>query len=482
MLCDEAPPGTVDVGNRKQLFLDGHFADVADGVTLTVNPPQKTGEKLLVADQPWETSIGAFATVLQDDDGLVKMWYEVEEYNRDISYLCYATSRDGIHWQKPILGLHEDLNGSRENNIVMVGTPHAKKNRLVGGTVFKDSRAGRDRRYKFVWLVQGAHSPDGIHWTRYPQSLFSGIAGDTAPVAFWDDRLDRYVAYSRTNIWLQCDPEESKNYTQAVRVEGDQILRRHVVRAESDDFENWGIFEIVLAPGEEGEERGYDFYNSGALKYPWAEDAYFLHTSRYYYEPNSLDVQLGLSRDGIHWHCPSPEPFLPRGGDDAFDARGIYVLTGIVRMGDTLSIYYAGENVGHGNEYASAIKAGGQGYVISRAQIRLDGYTSMDAGPDGGTLITPPLVFSGSGLTLNVKTGPEGSVKVELCDPLALDAQGLSENIYGESEPITGDSVAAVVEWKDSMRLGKLAGKPVLLKFSMRDAKLYAFQFAEDGI
>ncbi len=51
-----------------------------------------------------------------------------------------------------------------------------------------------------------------------------------------------------------------------------------------------------------------------------------------------------------------------------------------------------------------------------------------------------------------------------------------------ESEPIIGDLVAAVVEWKDGLKLGELAGKPVLLKFTMHDAKLYAFQFAEDGM
>ena len=43
--------------------------------------------------------------------------------------ICYATSKDGIHWEKPDLGLVE-YNGSQRNNIVWRG-PH-------GAGVIKD--------------------------------------------------------------------------------------------------------------------------------------------------------------------------------------------------------------------------------------------------------------------------------------------------------------------------------------------------------
>ena len=471
------PPGTVRVGSAKQLFLGDRFVDIAEGVTLTVNPPRKTGEILLKADRPWETSIGAFHSILKEEDGLLRMWYEIEDYTRDISYICHATSKDGLRWTKPVLGLHKDMTDSTKNNIVMVGTCFAKKTRLVGGTVVKDFRAKPDKRYKFVWLVLGAHSPDGLHWTRYPKSLFTGIAGDTHPVAFWDDRIRRYVAYSRHNMWEKCTPEEAKRYGHAARVKGNNILRRHVMRGESDDFENWGKFKSVLAPGRKGKHRGYDFYNSGAVKYPWAADAYFFHTSRYHYEANSLDVQLAVSRDGIRFRRPSSTPFIPRGKKGSFDSRGIYVLTGPITMGDEIWIYYAGENVGHGREYLNAIRAGKRGYSISRAVLRLDGYTSMDAGPAGGTLVTNPVIFAGDRMVLNVRTKPGGSVTVELCNPETVDAQGLPEDVYCESRPITGDSTAAAVKWKGGFDIRTLAGKPILMQFRMRDAKLYAFQF-----
>ena len=40
-----------------------------------------------------------------------------------------------------------------------------------------------------------AYSPDGIHWNE-PAKWFSDMMSDTTQSAFWDTRLNRYVAYS----------------------------------------------------------------------------------------------------------------------------------------------------------------------------------------------------------------------------------------------------------------------------------------------
>jgi len=42
----------IDVGSRKQLFIDNRFIDSSAGITLTMNPPHKTGERTIVADRP----------------------------------------------------------------------------------------------------------------------------------------------------------------------------------------------------------------------------------------------------------------------------------------------------------------------------------------------------------------------------------------------------------------------------------------------
>ncbi len=46
--------GPIDVGGRKQLFIDNKFIESSKNIELTMNPPHQTGEVLIEADQPWE--------------------------------------------------------------------------------------------------------------------------------------------------------------------------------------------------------------------------------------------------------------------------------------------------------------------------------------------------------------------------------------------------------------------------------------------
>ena len=46
-----------------------------------------------------------------------------------------------------------------------------------------------------------------------------------------------------------------------------------------------------------------------------------------------------------------------------------------------------------------------------------------------------------------------------------------------ESEDIFGDEIERVATWKDGADLSALAGRPVRLRFVLRDADLFAFRF-----
>lgn len=46
----------------------------------------------------------------------------------------------------------------------------------------------------------------------------------------------------------------------------------------------------------------------------------------------------------------------------------------------------------------------------------------------------------------------------------------------GSSE-IIGDGIAGTVTWSDCAEVSHLAGRPVRLKFILKDADLYSFQF-----
>jgi hypothetical protein len=111
---------------------------------------------------------------------------------------------------------------------------------------------------------------------------------------------------------------------------------------------------------------------------------------------------------------------------------------------------------------------------IGRVIQRLDGFMSANAAYDGGELTTVPLTFQGSRLELNVDTGALGSVRVAV-----LDEQGRAFPGYSveDCDWVNANSVARAVSWKGSPEVGKLAGKPVRLRFVMRDTRLFALQF-----
>ncbi len=108
--------------------------------------------------------------------------------------------------------------------------------------------------------------------------------------------------------------------------------------------------------------------------------------------------------------------------------------------------------------------------------MRLDGFVSADAEYTGGELTTPPLVFAGERLTLNVDTSGGGEVKVEIQDEAKNPIPG---HTLADARPLNGNSIAMPVRWSGGDNVGALAGCPVRLRFVMNDCKLYAFQFGE---
>ena len=208
-----------DLGSRKHLFIDLSLADQTSGVALGVNPP-RLGGIAIGRDRAWEHHIHFQNTVL-DDNGLGRCWYtaSVSDAGLESARFGYAESEDGRLWRKPNLGLVE-LNGRRDMNLI---PPKPKRT-----NVFIDPTAPPPERYKTFGLSldddPGAigygvfASPDGFV---FHEVGCNGIrrAGDTQNMAFWDDRLGRYVAYFRG----------FSKYP-------DGRLRRAVARWETDDL------------------------------------------------------------------------------------------------------------------------------------------------------------------------------------------------------------------------------------------------------
>ncbi len=456
------------VGSERQLFIDDLFFDTSENVRLEVHPARKTGEHNLERDKPWESVTPNWFSVMREPDGTsatgagYRMWYECYDVEGwptgDDTSFCYAESDDGIHWTKPELGLFA-YKGSTANNILfrMIG-PEGAHSRVHGAGVFRDSKAPQEERYKAVsqglfpgstppHRIAGMYSADGLRWTRYPKPICDVFA-DSQDSAFWDGTIGRYVLYGRVGG-----------------------RGRAIGRTTSGDFSSFAPPELVLET-DDNDPPDSDLYNPAALKYAHAANVYLMFPSLYQHVPDTLDIRLAVSRDGIHWTWPGRDvPFIPLGNPGEFDCGSLYMGQGLLLVGDALWQYYGGSRLKHGESELDNLVKPGNARTYSRVVTRLDGFVSVDAGDEPGHFTTPPLLFQGDSLKLNVEVRPGGSLRVGL-----LDENGES---VADCEPVTGDHVNAEVQWTPDGAVASRAGKHTRMRFEMTNASLYAFQFVD---
>ena len=317
-------------------------------------------------------------------------------------------------------------------------------------------------------------------------------------VTFWDERIAKYTAYFRVKLRTKGSPT------------------RCVARAESPDLGSFPAAEDcpVVMRADLGHPGRYtalkkvhvsvlDTYTNGTIKYPWADDAYFMFPTEYYHygsyhqefrkafpvNAGALDARFAASRDGTHWRQYDHRPFIPLGMRGEFDSKRVYPAYGIVLApnGREMYLYYLGTSETHGwdqddgnNKLLTAAGLAPTGRsVLSRAVVRRDGFVSVRAAYQGGEFTTPLLRFTGEQLLINVDTSASGELRVELQDESGAPVPGFTLNDCAIIH--TANEINRVVKWKQGTSLASLAGTPVRLRFVMRDVDLYAFQFAGRG-
>lgn len=495
----------LDIGDRRQVFLDRTFLAESENVEIVVHPPRKSGELNIKPERPWEQGgIGPYSSVLFDGR-TYHMWYHaMDTVHWDTGYtngsICYATSKDGIHWERVRAGLVA-YRGNRNNNIVFGHGANGVVLGQDGGMVFLDPNAPPQERFRMVCRfgaggegIRIFSSGDGIRWKLTHPSVITQRPEershlDSQNVIFWDEARKKYVAYVRYNR-----PERRGR-------------ARSIARAESDRLGGFPVvqdMEVVFQPDEQDLKLGglpaVDFYMSAAVKYPWAENAYFMFPTAYFhYSPDlpefakecpanagPLDSQFAASRDGIRWERYDRRPFVPLGRKGEFDWGCARVIWGLVpdTTGQEMFLYYRGGDWLHGwdrNEnnkrilLAKGLGATRNITAISRLISRRDGFTSVRGAYAGGAFTTPPLIFSGKKLVLNVDTSATGLVRVGLLDETGKPLEGFGP---AQCDLIhTANEINRPVSWRGNADVSRWAGQPVRLRFELRNADLYAFQF-----
>jgi hypothetical protein len=118
----------------------------------------------------------------------------------------------------------------------------------------------------------------------------------------------------------------------------------------------------------------------------------------------------------------------------------------------------------------------GESCRVRRHTMRVDGFVSVSAPLSGGELLTTPLRFDGDRLSINFSTSAAGSIRVELQNAAG---KPIPDFTLADCNLQFGNQLDRTVSWKAGPDVSQLAGKPVRLRFELKDADLYSFRFVD---
>ena len=448
------------IGSDLQLFVDDAIVESMDGAELELGVPHDEGIALRF-DHPWEGAFCGYATVLKDGPKYRLYYRGLPVAGRDGSsteVTCYAESDDGRQFKKPELGLFA-IGGSKANNVILADMAPLSHN----FSPLIDRRPGVpiDERYKALagtaksGLVAFV-SADGLRWRKLREEpVIRKGAFDSQNVAFWSESENQYVSY--------------------FRVFKDGF--RRISRTTSPDFLEWTA-PVLMEYGDRGIEH---LYTNQTSPYFRAPHIYVAIAARFFpgrrvlsdaqakainvhpkYFNDCSDAILMTTRGGNLYARTFMDGFLRPGiGLQNWVSRTNYPALNVVPTGEHEMSFYVNQDYGQPSAHAR------------RYSLRVDGFVSVSASSAGGELTTRPFGFSGKELVLNFSTSAAGSIQVEIQDPAGKPLPGYA---LADATPTIGNEIDRVAYWQSS-DVGSLVGRPIRLRFVLKDADLYSFRF-----
>ncbi|MBI3922840.1 MAG: hypothetical protein HY318_15575 [Armatimonadetes bacterium] len=476
---------------------DEHLLEI-DNLQRKVNQAEKHPEPVMRLDAPWDKPDECFnyLNVLYDDqDKVFKMWYSVlsrgDEWFANGRFLAYATSRDGIHWERPILNRIE-CNGSTENNYLT--------HNMQGfcGSIIIDPSDIPSRRYKMLFMVSSYGTGDAMDWAKFHVPVCLAYSEDGLT---WDrpTHVNPVVrGLSDGGFVFYYDPDRRKYVLVTRRVPN---LPRDVSQYESHDLIHWEDKGRILVPGDELDPPS--LFNFQAFAPFIYEDLYLgmldvqyslpgAETYEVYHKPpldfpdqrmGVVEFQLAYSRDGQRWLRPNDRsPVVPVGDPNSPDAGIIFapLSSPFVVNGETY-LYYTASRPRHSvwdyNKKIEECKSDMRGLCCGMlAKMPEDHWVSLDAGSEGGSFTAKPWgppheVF------INADIEEGGSIELELVTPYGSPMPGYSRQ---ECIPVTRGGKSMEIKWKNGRHPWDFADEQkggILPRFHLRNAKLYSYSF-----
>ena len=539
------------------LFIDGHIVARETGFDRVVHHPRELGV-VIPADKPWETAGVSVNYIGRRDDGSFFGYCNGMWWDRDAGKLIespgfrddprhhkffgmeYVVSEDGVHWDKPNLGLVSAPAAVDHKKHFPFPTPagtSCDNNLGVPFTVVADlgqngNVADPSKRFALRLMPDPSKPSDiGASWRHAPRGYFAAelpdflndpdwreklidSGGDFDPrrktLTFWDDIHEEWVAMEQGVI-------------------GHWLPSRDVARFASKDLINW-TSQAVLYPDAADVSLPHCYDEAHALV-AFCRDGVVLGLLDWFRSDRShphggpdlsdttqpahncgnlpvclkatCECRITISRDGgVTWdRAASREAWIPHGTEQDSYNRLVIGVRAPLRVGDE-DWFYAG--VINGDHMGVRNDQGTTSYYhdrLRRAEVALfvqkhNRYVSLTARNEEEVLITKPVLVDGDTLQLNVD-GSRGEVRVGIASSepiICLGAPSTAEYLlysvckpnfngqlagysFDDCKPVYENSIEHTVQFTNGSNLAALRGQTVRLLFKMQDADLYGFRF-----
>ena len=493
----------------KQLFVDDHNLEAIENLARKLHQPWKFPRNVMIRPEyRWENCNIQIRTspIWDADEGIFKMIYQggAEGPDPEVkvtvtghmaggeSFACYATSTDGVNWEKPFLELyhyealtHRRTPIGKANNII----PGARG--MLQGPIHDPHDSDPQRRYKGLRYGDGKlrvmASADLINWEQLDVETMA--SGDESHLTYDEDKR-RFIAtvkhsgpYGRS--WYLSTSDDFVSWTeQKLIFHADQVDQENGEVRLQKFFDDPDYKTPIRSRPEERRTDVYNFpvfpYEGLYLAMPVMHHQAGAHPPGYENVDSRKSVELAASRDLENWtRVGDRAPFLemsPIGDGSAYDTSQILVLNRPVVRNNELWFYYLGFR--NRSQYIADVldRRYLDASALCMARLRMDGFVSLKGGIEWGSVLSKPFVVDGKSLHINVDSW-RGKVVGEILD--ADSGQPLPGYSRDDGIPAVIDDIDATLSWKEKGDdLSALAGKTVRLRFHIWQAELYAFWFA----
>jgi hypothetical protein len=489
-----SPPKIIPIDVGRQLFVDDFLVEYTNLKRKFHQPIKSRSNPLLKPETKVEMNEGYCPMAAPFSDGcfydpkddLFKMWYMAGWFDGT----ALATSRDGIHWDRPNLDVVPGTNlviaprGDFRRDGVSVWIDHDTKDpserykmyyyaregkigselKPVGGFLLKSADG---IHWKWGGKISGASDNNTFYYNPFRKKWVFTIRRESRPTPPWSTDEKRGGGRARS-YWESDSFDAALNQWNgaAFWFGADKLDNK---RANYNIGEEPQIYKVDAV--------GYESLLIGLIQPHYGPSNEVCAKGGY---PKLTELQLAFSRDGFHWDRTSRETFIsgyPH-KKESWERAYIHSIGGVCNIvGDKLHFYYTAfkgdetnrNPIAHWNGmYANA--------STGLATLRRDGFVSMEAEKDEAFLLTRVVKFTGNYLFVNVD-GPRGRLYAELCGEDGKALPGFTRN---DCLPITLDTTKYLVKWKNGESLQSFSGKPIRLKFYLTNAKLYAFWVSQN--